>query len=66
MKRIYVDESIHIRGDFILVAAVCADDDIQSDVEQALLSCGFVPGRDEFKSSMKMAGNFQLNNFVNN
>ncbi len=57
MKRIYIDESIHDRGDFTVIAAVCTDHDIEADVREALAECGFVPGRDEFKSSMKMAGN---------
>lgn len=57
MKRIYIDESIHDRGDFIVIASVCTDHDIDADVHKALAECGFVPCRDEFKSSMKMAGN---------
>ncbi|WEX89954.1 hypothetical protein PZN02_005292 [Sinorhizobium garamanticum] len=54
---VFVDESIHVRGDFIVVAAVCSDSDVQQEVVQALLDCGFDPARDEFKSSMKMNGN---------
>jgi hypothetical protein len=54
---IFIDESIHERGDFIVVAAVCSDDDVQGMVEQALRERGFNPANDEFKSSMKMAGN---------
>ncbi|MBP1886477.1 hypothetical protein [Sinorhizobium mexicanum] len=54
---VFVDESIHVRGDFIVVAAVCAHADVQQEVVQALHDCGFDPARDEFKSSMRMHGN---------
>jgi hypothetical protein len=36
---------------------VCSANSLQKLVEDALLECGFDPARDEFKSSMKMAGN---------
>lgn len=54
---IFIDESIHERGDFIVIAAVCAGDDIQQLVEQALRECGFDPAIAEYKSSMRMALN---------
>lgn len=54
---IYVDESIHDRANFIVIAAVAAGDQIQRDVENALIECGFDPGQDEFKSSMRMVDN---------
>lgn len=54
---IFIDESIHDRGNFIVIAAVCSADNLQELVEDALLECGFDPARDEYKSSMKMAGN---------
>ena len=54
---IFVDESIHDRGDFIVVAAVCSDADVQEQVVQGLLACGFDPCCDEFKSSMAMRDN---------
>lgn len=54
---IFIDESIHDRADFIVVAAVWGDASIQSSVEAALRECGFDPAKDEFKSSMTMAGN---------
>lgn len=57
MADFYIDESIHDRGDFIVIGLLLCDDNIQSDVETALRDYGFVPGRDEFKSSMRMAGN---------
>ncbi len=53
---IYIDESIHARANFIVLAAVVASDEQTQQAEKALSSCGFVPGQDEFKSSMKMAG----------
>ena len=54
---VYIDESIHTRGNFIVLAAVCATKDNIEKAEKALGDCGFVAGRDEFKSSMKMSGN---------
>lgn len=53
----YVDESIHDRADFIVVAAVGTTADLQQQVFQALLDCGFDPAKDEFKSSMRMDRN---------
>ncbi|CAN7585258.1 DUF3800 domain-containing protein [Bosea sp. LjRoot237] len=55
--RVYVDESIHDSGGFIVVAAVASAGPIQSIMDDALRASGFVPGRDEFKSSSKMLGN---------
>ena len=57
MSYIYVDESIHDRASFIVVAAVCADEDLGAEMACALTEAGFTPGVDEFKSSMRMAGN---------
>lgn len=54
---IYIDESIHDRGNFIVLAAVCAPPDEIRIATEALRQCGFAPGHDEFKSSMKMNGN---------
>lgn len=54
---IYIDESIHDRANFIVLAAVWAQPDEIRIATEALSKCGFVPGRDEFKSSMKMNGN---------
>ncbi|MBB4576013.1 DUF3800 domain-containing protein [Rhizobium lentis] len=54
---VFVDESIHDRGHFIVVAAVCSEGDVQEQVVQSLLACGFDPSRDEFKSSMAMRDN---------
>ncbi|WLR95475.1 hypothetical protein [Shinella zoogloeoides] len=54
---IYIDESIHARANFIVLAAVVASEEQTQQAEKALSSCGFVPCQDEFKSSMKMAGN---------
>lgn len=57
MRHIYVDESIHVRGNFIVIAAVITEEDILPEVRTALARCGFAPGVDEFKSSMPMADN---------
>jgi hypothetical protein len=54
---IFIDESIHDRGNFIVIAAVFSADNLQGLVGDALLECGFDPEWDEYKSSMKMAGN---------
>ena len=51
---VFVDESIHVRGDFIVVAAVFAEDGVAEGVIAALTDCGFDPASDEFKSSMTM------------
>lgn len=56
---IYIDESIHERANFIALSAVCLTIDQVNDASQALLECGFTPGRDEFKSSMRMHDNEQ-------
>ena len=57
MRHIYVDESIHVRGNFIVIAAVVTDGDVAEEVDSALADCGFAPGIDEFKSSMPMVAN---------
>ncbi|MBY3387613.1 DUF3800 domain-containing protein [Rhizobium ruizarguesonis] len=54
---IYIDESIHNRANFIVLAAIWVPPDEIRIATEALSECGFVPGRDEFKSSMKMNGN---------
>ncbi|MFS2151428.1 DUF3800 domain-containing protein [Rhizobium sp. Rhizsp42] len=54
---IYFDESIHNRGNFIVLAAVSATREHIQLASEALKECGFTPGEDEFKSSMTMAGN---------
>ncbi|WP_018900826.1 DUF3800 domain-containing protein [Rhizobium sp. 2MFCol3.1] len=54
---IYCDESIHDRGNFIVLAAVSATPEHIELAKEALISCGLTPGRDEFKSSMTMSGN---------
>lgn len=57
LTHVFVDESIHDRADFIVVAIVYTDDRIQVAVEEMLAASGYRPGVDEFKSSMAMAGN---------
>lgn len=50
----YVDESIHERGDFILVAFVYSSLDLTPIVFEEVRSVGLIPGTDEFKSSSRM------------
>lgn len=57
MTEVFVDESIHDRGDFIAVSVVFTNDGIQDEVDRALTEHGFRPGIDEFKSSARMHGN---------
>lgn len=54
---IYFDESIHNRGNFIVLAAVSATPEHIQLAKEALTECGFTPGKDEFKSSITMSGN---------
>ncbi|MEH6691121.1 MULTISPECIES: DUF3800 domain-containing protein [Pseudorhizobium] len=56
---IYIDESIHERGGFIVLTALHASPDQIREATDALSQCGFSPGLDEFKSSLKMQGNAQ-------
>lgn len=56
MGYFYFDESIHERGGFILGAFVYSREDISPLVFQAIKELGLEPGKDEFKSGMKMAG----------
>lgn len=56
MNHVYVDESIHERGGFITIALVCAEADLSPSVSHALSTCGFQPGKGEFKSSATMNG----------
>lgn len=55
--RSYIDDSIHDRGNFIVLTAVCAKEEDLVDAITAMEECGFVYGRDEFKSSMTMHSN---------
>lgn len=57
MRQIFVDESIHDRGNFIVIAAVVTEEEIGQDVRNALARSGFTPRVDEYKSSMSMNGN---------
>lgn len=54
---IYVDESIHDRGNFIVLVALHATSDQIVEATDAMRHCGFSPGSDEFKSSLRMRGN---------
>lgn len=59
MSHLYVDESIHERGDFIVIAAVYSKEPLDQLVAAALAACGFAAGRDEFKSCLSMNNNDQ-------
>lgn len=59
LTSVFVDESIHDRADFVVVAIVYTDNSIQTAVDEMLAQSGYAPGIDEFKSSMAMAGNEQ-------
>ncbi len=50
MGYFYFDESIHSKGEFILGAFVYSQNDVNGRVEEAIKSCGLVPGIDEYKS----------------
>jgi hypothetical protein len=50
MKHVYIDESIHPRGGFILAAAVFTEAKVDAAVDGLLVRAGLVPGTDEFKS----------------
>jgi hypothetical protein len=52
MGYFYFDESIHSKGEFILGAFVYSKDDVNEQVEDAIKSCGLVPGIDEYKSGI--------------
>lgn len=51
---VYFDESIHLRGGFILGAYVIGSD-ADAAVSRALSNCGLQPTVDEFKSSARMS-----------
>lgn len=59
MSHLYVDESIHERGDFIVIAAVYSKESLDDVVAAALDQSGFVAGKDEFKSCLRMGNNDQ-------
>ena len=56
----YFDESIHTRGEFIIGAFVYSEADVSDLVFKELESVGLKPGRDEYKSGARMAGNNQF------
>ena len=60
MLSIYVDDSIHDRGQFIIASIVLSQEDLAPSVERVLLSVGLVPGQDEYKSSAIMRNNPKL------
>jgi hypothetical protein len=57
MGYFYVDDTVHERGNFVLCAAVYSRDEADSDVRRELKKAGLTPGRDEFKSRIRMDQN---------
>jgi hypothetical protein len=53
---IYVDESIHAKPGYIVVAFALTSDDVQPEVDRQLRRLGYQPGKDEYKSSHRMDG----------
>lgn len=53
---IYIDESIQSDLGYICTAFVYAKESIDSDVNDALLTAGLIPGENEFKSGARMEG----------
>jgi hypothetical protein len=56
MNYIYFDESKHPHQGFVLGAYVFSNEPLECFVTEALLSCGYNPDADEFKSSLKKRG----------
>jgi Protein of unknown function (DUF3800) len=56
MSRFFVDESIQVRGGFIVAALVYAQEDLSPVVHEALRAAGLSPGVDEFHSGARRAG----------
>lgn len=59
-KHCYVDDSIHDAYGFIVLAFVFCSDDACPDVELALISAGMDPAFEEYKSGVRMDGNFRM------
>lgn len=59
-QAIYVDESIHDRGDFIVTALVAPRKRVDRDIDTALRRAGLMPGIGEYKSSARMDGRPEL------
>ena len=57
---VYVDESIHDALGFIVTTFVFSNSNLSEPVAAALGEAGVVPGRDEFKSSVRMANSPQM------
>lgn len=50
----YVDESVHQESGFVATAFVFGGDNLEGEVERALLEAGLAPREDELKSSARM------------
>ena len=55
--KIYIDDSVHTRGDFIISALVFTNNDVENQIREILKAYGFVPGEDEFKSGLSYQKN---------
>jgi len=57
MGYFYVDDTVHERGNFVLCAAVYSRTEIDSELQHELKEAGLTPGKDEFKSRIRMDQN---------
>jgi hypothetical protein len=52
MTTIYIDDSVHERGNFIISGIVVTKTDIEEKIKESLIKHGFNPEIDEFKSGL--------------
>lgn len=52
MTKIYIDDSVHQRGNFIISGIVITNSEVEQKVEDSLITHGFNPGTNEFKSGL--------------
>ncbi len=52
MTRIYIDDSVHDRGGFIISGIIITDEDIEDHISASLKNNGFDPEQYEFKSGL--------------
>ena len=60
MKHVFIDDSIHKRGDFIISGVVLCDIDPNELIGQILTDCGFNPDESEFKSGLDFRRNPEM------
>lgn len=56
----FIDDSFQAEANFVAIAFVCSETDVEADVVTALIDAGLRPGVDEFKSSAPMSGSPEL------